>query len=207
MIFLKASISRHWKKVFCIKEQWDSSHHLRFWLFVKGIDALIENNGKIQLVISPKLSETDISDIEHGYEVKNHWALSYARDNEYIFDDEFGLKNLSYLAQLIAKNVLDIKVAVLASGNRYSMYHEKMGILTDSDGNQIAFLVRWMRAIMRFMEITKPSTCFVLGQMTMTKRTCVPKEFGIQSYMGGFWTRYSNTGISGSCQIKTIGIS
>lgn len=108
----------------------------------EGIDALIENNGKIQLVISPKLSETDISDIEHGYEVRKIIERSLMREIMSTSDDEFGLKNLSYLAQLIAKNVLDIKVAVLASGNRYSMYHEKMGILTDSDGNQIAFLVR-----------------------------------------------------------------
>ena len=105
----------------------------------EGIDALIENNGKIQLVISPKLSETDISDIEHGYEVRKIIERSLMREIMSTSDDEFGLKNLSYLAQLIAKNVLDIKVAVLASGNRYSMYHEKMGILTDSDGNQIAF--------------------------------------------------------------------
>ena len=89
----------------------------------EGIDALIENNGKIQLVISPKLSETDISDIEHGYEVRKIIERSLMREIMSTSDDEFGLKNLSYLAQLIAKNVLDIKVAVLASGNRYSMYH------------------------------------------------------------------------------------
>lgn len=105
----------------------------------EGIDALIENNGKIQLVISPKLSETDISDIEHGYEVRKIIERSLMREIMSTSDDEFGLKNLSYLAQLIAKNVLDIKVAVLASGNRYSMYHEKWGFLPIQTGIRLLF--------------------------------------------------------------------
>ena len=104
----------------------------------EGIDALVDNNGKVQLIISPKLSENDISDIEHGYEVRKIIEQSLIRELEST-SDEFELKNLSYLGQLIAKNVLDIKVALLSSGNRYSMYHEKMGILTDAIGNQIAF--------------------------------------------------------------------
>lgn len=43
------------------------------------------------------------------------------------------------LANLIADGVLDIKIAFTEDQKRMGMYHEKMGIFTDADGNKIAF--------------------------------------------------------------------
>ena len=46
---------------------------------------------------------------------------------------------MSYIASLIAKGVLDIKIAFLSSKNEIAMYHEKMGIMSDRVGNAVAF--------------------------------------------------------------------
>ena len=53
--------------------------------------------------------------------------------------DDIDLKNLSYLASLVADNKLDIKIASLSRNNGISMYHEKFGIITDEKGNSVAF--------------------------------------------------------------------
>ena len=48
-------------------------------------------------------------------------------------------ERLSYIASLIAKGVLDVKIAFLSSKNEIAMYHEKMGIMSDREGNAVAF--------------------------------------------------------------------
>ena len=54
-----------------------------------------------------------------------------------IFLDESN--RLSYIATLIANGILDIKIAFLSSKNEIAMYHEKMGIMSDREGNVLAF--------------------------------------------------------------------
>lgn len=48
-------------------------------------------------------------------------------------------ETLSYVASLVATGKLDIKIAFLSSHKEIAMYHEKMGLMTDGDGNVIAF--------------------------------------------------------------------
>ena len=53
--------------------------------------------------------------------------------------NQYQEKQLNYLANLIADGILDIKIAVTLSNAMLGMYHEKMGILEDKDGNHVAF--------------------------------------------------------------------
>ena len=46
---------------------------------------------------------------------------------------------LNLLANLIAEGKLDIKIAFIQNNETLGMYHEKMGLLYDADGNKIAF--------------------------------------------------------------------
>lgn len=104
----------------------------------KGISGLIRNGGKIQLIASPKLSEDDIEAIEKGFEIRK--IIESCIENS-INDpiNEFEEKRLNLLANLIANGQLDIKIAFLQENEKIGMFHEKMGVLEDSDGNFIAF--------------------------------------------------------------------
>jgi len=104
----------------------------------KGILGLVKNSGKIQLIVSPYLSEEDVEAIRNGYsrrEVIKKAALRELKDPKNKFQEE----RLSFLANLIADGILDIKIAITDTGNKIGMYHEKVGIIEDVDGNKVAF--------------------------------------------------------------------
>ena len=54
-------------------------------------------------------------------------------------ENDFQADRLNYLAHLIADGYLDIRIAVTESDSMLGMYHEKMGIISDADGNRVAF--------------------------------------------------------------------
>lgn len=49
------------------------------------------------------------------------------------------MERLNLLANLIATGVLDIRIAYTEDSKGIGMYHEKMGIITDAEGNHVAF--------------------------------------------------------------------
>lgn len=104
----------------------------------RGIDGLIKNEGKMQIIASPRLSPEDIEEISKGYEIRKivEQALLRGIPDPITSEEE---DKLSYLAELIAKGILDIKIAFLSSNNEIAMYHEKMGIMSDQAGNVVAF--------------------------------------------------------------------
>ena len=105
----------------------------------EGIYGLVKNGGKIQLVASPILSEEDIEAIREGYakreEIIEKALLSHLTVARTIYEE----KRLGILAELIANGILDIKIATLNDGRNIGIYHEKMGVLEDEEGNIIAF--------------------------------------------------------------------
>ena len=108
----------------------------------KGISALAMNGGKIQLVASPYLSDEDIEAIKSGYEQRDLIVKNAIRREMQEGKNAFEQARLNLLANLIADGVLDIKIAFTEDRKRMGMYHEKMGIFTDADGNKIAFPVQ-----------------------------------------------------------------
>lgn len=106
----------------------------------KGIAVMAEKGGKIQIVASPYLSDEDIKAIKEGYEERNRiieGALLRSLSDEQT--DYYSMQRLNLLANLIADGVLDIRIAYTEDKNGIGMYHEKMGIIEDSDGNMVAF--------------------------------------------------------------------
>jgi len=89
----------------------------------KGILGLVKNKGKFYLIISNKVSEETFDKIKQGYEQ---------------LDDKIKLdnieENISDLAFLIAIGLVDIKIAFTKG-----IYHEKYGLLMDSEKNTILF--------------------------------------------------------------------
>lgn len=105
-----------------------------------GIVNLLKNNGKIQLIVSPILSDEDIEAINKGYKAREdvieQALLQYITEPK----DYFEKQRLNILATLIATNRLDIKVAYsVNSNNKLGLYHEKLGLMFDSNNNIVAF--------------------------------------------------------------------
>lgn len=105
----------------------------------QGIAGLIRNNGKMQLVVSPDLSQEDIEAIKLGYEKKEdiiNKRLLESIDEELTSTQK---DRLNLMINLIEKGILDIKIAILNYGTDIGMYHEKIGIMEDEEGNKVAF--------------------------------------------------------------------
>ena len=104
-----------------------------------GISKLINNNGKIQLITSPNLSDEDIEAINKGYEIRENiierTLLQYLTEPKNYFEEE----RLNLLATLIAEEKLDIKIAFSLNKDKVGLYHEKLGLIYDDEFNVIAF--------------------------------------------------------------------
>ena len=104
----------------------------------KGISGLIKNGGKIRFIVSPLLSEEDISAIQKGYDEREIIKKCLEREiKEPKTKSEE--ERLNWLAHLIANNYLEIKVAFTPPSKISGMYHEKIGILYDENNNRVAF--------------------------------------------------------------------
>ena len=103
---------------------------------IDGVVSLSRKGGKIQLIASPQLNEEDIQAINIGYKKREEIiANAFTRDFMAEIDNLDDVK-LQLLASLIAKDVLDIRIAVT---NTVGMYHDKFGILEDAAGDVIVF--------------------------------------------------------------------
>jgi superfamily II DNA or RNA helicase len=106
----------------------------------KGIGSMAERGGHIQIVASPYLSDEDLTAIKNGYEEREkiiEGALLRSLSDEHT--DYYSMQRLNLLASLIADGILDIRIAYTEDKNGIGMYHEKMGIIEDIEGNRIAF--------------------------------------------------------------------
>ena len=106
----------------------------------KGIASLARRGGKIQIVASPYLSDEDIEAIRKGYEDRDkiieNALLSQLTDETL---DYYSMERLNLLATLISENILDIRIAYTEDSKGIGMYHEKMGVIIDAEGNRVAF--------------------------------------------------------------------
>ncbi|MDR3586894.1 MAG: DEAD/DEAH box helicase family protein [Desulfosporosinus sp.] len=105
----------------------------------KGILGLVKNGGTIQLVASPHLSHDDVQAMKKGYELREKIIENALLRELHGVNTEIEQDRLNLLASLIADGVLDIKIALTEQNGEIGMYHEKMGIIADSEGNKVAF--------------------------------------------------------------------
>ena len=102
--------------------------------YAKGLKGLVQNGGKMRLIISQDISEEDFDLIKQGYNLRNQLSnnlLSHL--DECLSDDE--KINFYNLAHLIAKGKIDIKIGFKPSG----LFHSKFGLCEDNEGNIIYF--------------------------------------------------------------------
>lgn len=105
---------------------------------IDAIPQFVRNGGSIDLMASPNLSKEDIDAITLGYEHREAIVKkSFTRDFEAEID-KLPDERLVLLEELIANNILEIKIAIV-SNNTKGIYHDKLGILEDMDGNIVVF--------------------------------------------------------------------
>ena len=104
-------------------------------LISQGLAALIEAGGKMRLVASPYLSPEDIRAIEEGLKQREE-VVSQAIIKEF---ETVSQDRLACLSWLLSQGVLDIKLAVANNFQDPGLYHEKFGVLSDSNNDRVAF--------------------------------------------------------------------
>ena len=104
-----------------------------------GLKNLASNKGKFELIVSPRLTDEDIKSIQLGYEKRQEIIEAALLRDFHEPKNEVEISKLNLLANLIADNVLDIKVAFKLDANSAGIFHEKMGIIIDGEGNKLAF--------------------------------------------------------------------
>lgn len=99
----------------------------------EGLLEMARKGGKIFLATSPKLSDEDIFAIESGYIDRNLLEkkfISEVQDTLNLISDA----NAKILYMLVKESIVDIKIVIRKNG----MYHDKLALLEDYDGNIVA---------------------------------------------------------------------
>lgn len=105
----------------------------------KGISGLVRNGGRIKLVASPYLSDDDVTAIRFGYKQRDEIIKNAIKRELHEPQSDLESERLNLLANLISQGVLDIKIAFTEKNEKLGMFHEKMGIIADEQGNKVAF--------------------------------------------------------------------
>ena len=98
-----------------------------------GLLEMARNGGKIFLATSPNLSDEDIIAIQAGYVDRNNIQNSFISEVQNTFKaitDE----NAKILYMLVKEGIVDIKIVIRSTG----IYHDKLALLEDYEGNMIA---------------------------------------------------------------------
>lgn len=102
-----------------------------------GLLELVDNNGKIELVTSPKLTKEDWDAIKIGTMAQKDEVLKNVIKNT--IDKEFIVKDLeealTLFSWLIADGYIDLKIALCKDS--FGDYHDKLAIFEDFDGNKV----------------------------------------------------------------------
>lgn len=104
-----------------------------------GICNLVKKGGRIKLIVSPNLSEDDYKAINKGYEDRDKIVNKALLRTLISYEDYYKMERLNLMAELIALDILDIRIAFSMKNGTLGLYHEKMGIMIDEEGNEIAF--------------------------------------------------------------------
>jgi SNF2 family DNA or RNA helicase len=112
----------------------------------EGVAHLIRNGGKMRLLVGAELSEDDVESIRSGYDLREKISEKLL---EHFPDPQDALlqKRLEIMAWMVAEGLLEFRVVLPKDANGLPIpasqcqdyYHPKSGVLTDAEGNQVAF--------------------------------------------------------------------
>lgn len=97
----------------------------------RGISRFIENGGRIRLVTSVVLSESDQQAIKAALQRREREVLEEIEDLE----EELKRHHIRALGWMLKRDLLELKIAVIPNG----IEHRKSGIMKDASGDVICF--------------------------------------------------------------------
>lgn len=100
-------------------------------MYSVGIEHYYESNGKIRFVFSCDISEEDYQLMKKGYELREYYK---ARLMSSLCEEDINV-DLSNMAYLIAKDMVDVKIAFTKEG----IFHDKYGLFMDEENNALYF--------------------------------------------------------------------
>lgn len=109
----------------------------------RGLSQFISNGGHMKLICGAVLGKQDVEIINNAHEnPKKIIEESFLNELEDL-DDGFVKDHVKALGWMLAKNLLEIKIAfLLDKNNSYrndAIFHQKIGIFKDSEDNMISF--------------------------------------------------------------------
>lgn len=119
-----------------------SSIFLIAWPELRGF---VERGGKYRILCSQILSEADIEALERGYSarVDESLAAHFTEEIRSLLSDNVARQPARVLAALVARGVIDLKVAILREeelrGAHGRIFHDKLGIFRDQYDNVVIF--------------------------------------------------------------------
>lgn len=146
-----------------------------------GITGLVKNGGSIELVASPKLSDEDVEAIEKGLKLRDEVIKERIIESITAPQGEYEERRLNYLINLIAAGILEIKIAVLEDDNHIGMYHEKVGLMYDEEGNTIAFSGSMNESVTAFMHNCESIDVFKSWEGGSDARRVMNKQLSFKS--------------------------
>lgn len=108
----------------------------------QGVASLVARNGSMRLVASPCLDEKDVEALRRAAERPEEVLRAIVLRSLREIEDYLVRDRLNALAWLVADGSLEVRLALrLDAEGRFTggIFHEKMGIFTDEEGNHVAF--------------------------------------------------------------------
>jgi superfamily II DNA or RNA helicase len=133
----------------------------------RGVLGLVKNNGTMKILVSPRLRKQDVKAIRTSNENPERYFEETMLAELDKLQNKFVKNHVFALGWMIANNRLEIKVAVVYDGDgnpisyediqQRGLFHQKVGILRDNEGNTITFsgsvnetASAWLRNIEEF---------------------------------------------------------
>lgn len=112
----------------------------------QGIIGLIKNGGRMRLIASPRLVEKDAEILSSSRAELRRLLEDRLLDELQKMESEFIEDHVMALAWMVANHALEMKVALLMDADgtprveaSAGIFHEKVGLLYDSEGNCLSF--------------------------------------------------------------------
>lgn len=115
----------------------------------RGLSDFIENGGKMRLITSPRLNRDDIEIIKKVAEDDSALTLADFGIDTTSLVSEFEKNHVKALGWMLATGLLEMKLAIVFNEDgticdnetisEKGLFHQKVGILRDADGNELSF--------------------------------------------------------------------
>lgn len=109
----------------------------------RGISGLIKNGGKMRIICSPNLSRADMEIIESNTDLARVVLEKQFISDYDSLEDQIEKDHVKALGWLLAKDLLEIRIAYVIDNDKFvnksALFHQKVGILVDKEGNSISF--------------------------------------------------------------------